>query len=89
MSEHNDAIQKQLWAVFNDGKMPVEIRVKYSKYCTMMMENEFCQYVELAHDDKPLTYQGVPIVFDDWCNVLTIRSVPRETTVNKLLEQLK
>lgn len=79
MAELNDALQNELWTVFNGGSMPSEIRMNYKHYCAMMLESEFAENVELPVADKPLTYQTIPIVFDSWIKTFKIGSVPRGT----------
>lgn len=75
----NAELQAALWALYNEGKMPVEIRVEYKWYCWQMLsDDEFAAMVELPHDEKPLNYQGLPVVFDSWCKSPLIKTVPRQ-----------
>jgi len=65
MSTLRDSLIQKLWAVHNEGRHPVAIKMHHKLLCYYIREDaEF--FDELEYDENGWLFQTIPIKIDSW-----------------------
>lgn len=69
-----DELVAKLYAEYNSGQMPVELKMAYPTFCELMKDEDFEEQVN--YETSPVSFQGLPIIFDSWYKTVKIVTKP-------------